>query len=114
MPSKYGWVFVNPYMTLVAAYERLIEGRGIEINDMVVTPIGPAAAGPATVANTTITTGSIPSPATKVAPTTQAVPITKPAPTTKVVHATKAAHATTRPTQRKRSRRPKDDDDDDD
>src|SRR5580704_6980148 len=31
VPSKYGWVFVNPYMTLVAAYERLIRGRGQEI-----------------------------------------------------------------------------------
>ena len=28
VPTKYGWVFVNPYMTLVAAYERLIRGRG--------------------------------------------------------------------------------------
>ena len=26
-----GWVWVNPYMTLVAAYERLIGGRGTEI-----------------------------------------------------------------------------------
>jgi murein DD-endopeptidase MepM/ murein hydrolase activator NlpD len=26
VPTKYGWVFVNPYMTLVAAYERLIGG----------------------------------------------------------------------------------------
>jgi hypothetical protein len=31
VPTKYGWVFVNPYMTLVAAYERLIRGRGQEI-----------------------------------------------------------------------------------
>ena len=31
VPTKYGWVFVNPYMTLVAAYERLIRGRGREI-----------------------------------------------------------------------------------
>src|SRR6267154_2397071 len=23
VPTKYGWVFVNPYMSLVAAYERL-------------------------------------------------------------------------------------------
>ena len=30
VPTKYGWVFVNPYMTLVAAYERLIRGRGRE------------------------------------------------------------------------------------
>ncbi|MBI4365205.1 MAG: hypothetical protein HY543_00125 [Deltaproteobacteria bacterium] len=26
-----GWVWVNPYMTLVAAYERLIGARGTEI-----------------------------------------------------------------------------------
>ena len=31
VPTKYGWVFINPYMTLVAAYERLIRGRGQEI-----------------------------------------------------------------------------------
>ena len=33
VPTKYGWVFVNPYMTLVAAYERLIRGRGQELRD---------------------------------------------------------------------------------
>jgi hypothetical protein len=33
VPTKYGWVFVNPYMTLVAAYERLIGGRGTEVKD---------------------------------------------------------------------------------
>jgi hypothetical protein len=33
VPTKYGWVFVNPYMTLVASYERLIRGRGQEIKD---------------------------------------------------------------------------------
>lgn len=33
VPSKYGWVFVNPYMTLVASYERLIRGRGQEIKE---------------------------------------------------------------------------------
>jgi murein DD-endopeptidase MepM/ murein hydrolase activator NlpD len=33
VPTKYGWVFVNPYMTLVAAYERLIHGRGREIRN---------------------------------------------------------------------------------
>jgi hypothetical protein len=31
VPTKHGWVFVNPYMTLVVAYERLIGGRGTEI-----------------------------------------------------------------------------------
>jgi len=29
--TSIGWVWVNPYMTLVAAYERLIGGRGTEI-----------------------------------------------------------------------------------
>jgi murein DD-endopeptidase MepM/ murein hydrolase activator NlpD len=29
--TKIGWVWVNPYMTLVAAYERQIGGRGVEI-----------------------------------------------------------------------------------
>jgi murein DD-endopeptidase MepM/ murein hydrolase activator NlpD len=29
--TKIGWVWVNPYMTLVAAYERQIGGRGSEI-----------------------------------------------------------------------------------
>ena len=31
VPTEFGWVFVNPYMTLVAAYERQIGGRGSEI-----------------------------------------------------------------------------------
>jgi hypothetical protein len=33
VPTKAGWVFVNPYMTLVSAYEHLIGARGIEIKD---------------------------------------------------------------------------------
>jgi hypothetical protein len=33
IPTKLGWVFVNPYMTLVAAYERLIGARGTEIKE---------------------------------------------------------------------------------
>jgi Peptidase family M23 len=41
VPTKYGWVFVNPYMTLVAAYERLIRGRGQEIGDDVPTAAVP-------------------------------------------------------------------------
>jgi hypothetical protein len=31
--TKYGWTFVNPYMTLVTAYERLIGARGQEIKE---------------------------------------------------------------------------------
>jgi hypothetical protein len=38
VPTEHGWVFVSPYMTLVAAYERLIRGRGQEIRDHDVAP----------------------------------------------------------------------------
>jgi hypothetical protein len=31
VPTKDGWVWVSPYMTLVAAYERAIGARGVEI-----------------------------------------------------------------------------------
>ena len=33
VPTRHGWVFVNPYMTLVASYERLLGARGEQIND---------------------------------------------------------------------------------
>jgi hypothetical protein len=33
VPTKDGWVLANPYMTLVTAYERLIGGRGAEIDE---------------------------------------------------------------------------------
>jgi hypothetical protein len=36
VPTRSGWVFVNPYMTLVGAYERLIGGRGTEFSEDVV------------------------------------------------------------------------------
>jgi len=49
VPTRRGWIFVNPYMTLVAAYERLIGGRGRVVNPAVVsinpTP-GPDSAAP--------------------------------------------------------------------
>jgi murein DD-endopeptidase MepM/ murein hydrolase activator NlpD len=32
VPTRAGWVFVSPYMTLVAAYERLIGARGEELH----------------------------------------------------------------------------------
>jgi hypothetical protein len=42
VPTKDGWVFVNPYMTLVASYERLIHARGVELGDPVLLgPIDP-------------------------------------------------------------------------
>jgi len=33
VPTRIGYVFVNPYATLVASYERLIGARGIELKD---------------------------------------------------------------------------------
>jgi len=45
--TRDGWVWVNPYMTLVAAYERLIGARGTEIKDEPATPVAePAQATP--------------------------------------------------------------------
>jgi hypothetical protein len=45
VPTRDGWVFVNPYMTLVAAYERLIGARGQVVNDaMFATAPAPIAA----------------------------------------------------------------------
>jgi hypothetical protein len=41
--TRDGWIWVNPYVTLVSAYERLIRGRGREI--------GPHPAASAAVAN---------------------------------------------------------------
>jgi hypothetical protein len=35
-PTEFGYVFVNPYMSLVSAYERLIGARGTEIVDVAV------------------------------------------------------------------------------
>jgi murein DD-endopeptidase MepM/ murein hydrolase activator NlpD len=46
VPTKDGWVFVNPYMTLVTAYERLIGAHGTELSDakVVVATADPTAA----------------------------------------------------------------------
>jgi murein DD-endopeptidase MepM/ murein hydrolase activator NlpD len=44
VPTKAGWVFVNPYMTLVSAYEQLIGARGTEIKDS--DPVPPVASVP--------------------------------------------------------------------
>jgi hypothetical protein len=78
VPTKHGWVFVNPYMTLVAAYERLIAERGAVITD-------PALAG-AGDNGTNASVGSAPQvePADSDAPAAQApqveLPTAKPTP----------------------------------
>jgi hypothetical protein len=47
--TKVGWVWVNPYMSLVAAYERLIGGRGTEI--LAGQPAPPVSAKPTVILN---------------------------------------------------------------
>jgi hypothetical protein len=42
--TRDGWMFVNPYMTLVAAYERLIGARGVLVKDPAVTTASVGAA----------------------------------------------------------------------
>jgi hypothetical protein len=49
VPTRDGWVFVNPYMTLVAAYERLLGERG----QVVTPPVAVANVDPATTGATT-------------------------------------------------------------
>jgi hypothetical protein len=39
VPTRAGWIFFNPYMTLVAAYERLIGARGQVVNDATFAPL---------------------------------------------------------------------------
>jgi hypothetical protein len=51
--TRFGWLRVNPYMTLVAAYEHLIGARGTEIADPEGPKQAPETAGPATAADTT-------------------------------------------------------------
>jgi hypothetical protein len=49
VPTRAGWVFFNPYMTLVAAYERLIGARGQVVNDVMFASSLPADAAKSTV-----------------------------------------------------------------
>jgi murein DD-endopeptidase MepM/ murein hydrolase activator NlpD len=49
VPTKAGWVFVNPDMSVVTAYERLIGARGTEIKDG--DPVPPAVGVPPVILN---------------------------------------------------------------
>jgi hypothetical protein len=44
--TRDGWLWVNPYVTLTSAYERLIRGRGREIGPAMVSPAAVAHALP--------------------------------------------------------------------
>jgi hypothetical protein len=54
VPTRAGWVFVSPYMTLVAAYERAIGGRGAEIPDVQIPDLPVARAPVGTIDGTTV------------------------------------------------------------
>jgi murein DD-endopeptidase MepM/ murein hydrolase activator NlpD len=54
VPTRDGWVFVNPYMTLVAAYERLIGGRGQVVDHAMFAAVPAAADGQAQTADATV------------------------------------------------------------
>ena len=47
VPTRQGWIYVNPYMTLIAAYERLIGGRGRAVSDPTTSSIPSGAMMPA-------------------------------------------------------------------
>jgi len=67
VPTKYGWVFVNPYISLVAAYERQIQGRGQELQSDGTPSMSPSAgSGPAS---------PVIAPALELEQATEAVPI---------------------------------------
>jgi len=44
--TRDGWIWVNPYVTLISAYERLIRGRGHEIGPEIAGPPDAAHAAP--------------------------------------------------------------------
>ena len=50
VPTRDGWVRVNPYMTLVASYEHLIRARGTEIEEPLPEPEAAVETGPGEIA----------------------------------------------------------------
>ena len=103
VPTRDGWLFVNPYMTLVAAYERLIGARGMVVNDSMfvgamataATPAidGRAAASPNNIAapGTATSTATIASNAQEPTAGPSAVPSTAPSATVGAVHHERSA-----------------------
>jgi murein DD-endopeptidase MepM/ murein hydrolase activator NlpD len=63
VPTRAGWVFVSPYMTLVSAYERLIGARGAEIAEDMVASAGGGAITLATIRQAILGAGEPPGPA---------------------------------------------------
>jgi hypothetical protein len=94
--SKVGWVWVNPYMTLVAAYERLIDGRGVEI--LAGQPAPPTPDKPPVILHPT----QIPEPAAALA-----APVAVPAAQTPAVQTDEPAAAHAKPQRHRQVRRKK-------
>jgi hypothetical protein len=99
VPTRQGWLFVNPYMTLVAAYERLIGARGQVVNGVALAGSAPA---PSTDA-TPVPNPSVPSPPSAADAMVQGKSEPKSAPESETrsdhkqgEHETVAQHCTTR------------------
>ncbi|HEY5379682.1 MAG TPA: M23 family peptidase [Pseudolabrys sp.] len=94
--SEIGWVWVSPYMTLVASYEHLINGRGTEITPGEPTP--PIPDKPPVILHLAPT----PEPA---APTASAPSLSTPLPPPKIEKPKQAAREPERPRKRRHIRR---------
>lgn len=99
VPTRDGWVFVNPYATLIGAYERLIGGRGREFIDPVAVappPPTPPATPPAPVPQAAAPVAAAP-PAPAATPVARVTaPPAKPSSRATRVAARAAARAATR------------------
>ena len=73
VPTKIGWVFVNPYATLVTAYERLIGARGTEIKDGDVAP--PTAVVPPMIEHPDLAASATPKAQTEAGEPVEVVPV---------------------------------------
>lgn len=79
--TKSGWVWVNPYMSLVLAYERMIKSRGTELKEG--DPLPPVPDKPPVILNPAIVAADKPAAANGAAPSLvkpEAKPEAKPAP----------------------------------
>ncbi len=110
VPTRHGWVFVNPYMTLVAAYERLIGGRGRLVSDATLASAANGAAAPSAERQTAALpadTDAMPEPnVSALAPPKPAETSNPPAPGAIVapnVHAQRSAESTPKPKREPKS-----------
>lgn len=102
VPTRVGYVFVNPYMSLVTSFERLLGARGTEIKDGDTVP--PLATVPAVILRPDVATATVVAPAGTETPATIRLPDEKP-PQTVAPPAPEPQHtATTKDKPRKTTR----------